>query len=335
MARGWRGVATPWARDPDLKAPFLDQFAEMAFVFPRAYAAYPRFSPARAAIASGRYPHATGATREGAVLAKNEPTLAAALKENGYHAAELTNLVDTLVDTLPREQPYFLSILLDPRLSGASFDPGSLHLRENVPADAESAARDALAQRYAAYRQMDQQFGKVLAAIDASNTIVVFTSDAGEQIGSHGLDEDDTFYEESARVPLAIRIPGIKASPSDLFVSHVDLMPTLGALCGADPVEGVQGRDLSSLMTGGRGDRPESVLVEGRIGQRDEWRMLVIGVDKIVTDAAGDPTHLFNLAADPYEKRNLAAEKSAELKRDQLLAMMRAERSRLLDFRRR
>jgi len=230
--------------------------------------------------------------------------------------------------------PFFLNVLLESR-PGSGPDASALHLRENVPQESAARTRNALAQRYSGYSDMDDQFGKILDAIDPSNTIVAFTSDAGEQIGSHGLDGDDVFYEESTRVPLAIRIPGVRAAASDLLVSHVDLMPTLLGLCSESQIEGVQGRDLSGLLTSGQGERPESVFAEGRIGQRDEWRMLALGVDKMVVDAAGDPTHLYNLAEDPYEMRNLVQEPSVQLKRAQLLATMRAARSRLLDFRRR
>lgn len=89
------------------------------------------------------------------------------------------------------------------------------------------------------------------------------------------------------------------------------------------------------MLLGKPGDRPESVFAEGKIGERNEWRMLVLGFDKLVVDRGGEPAHLFNLASDPYELNDLAREPGAKLKRDELTAVMRATRSRLLDFRRR
>ncbi len=323
IARGWRGVATPWNSDPDIQAPRLEAFSKQAIVFPRAYSAYPHPQEGRAAIASGRYPHATGA---GA-------TLESALREAGYRSSQQVGAsVDFIKAT--SDAPYFLSATIDPERFSSSRDAATLHLRDNVPKEIAEKTRDALVARYAAYASMDAQFGKLLDSVGES-TIVIFTSDAGEQIGSHELDGDDSFYEESVRVPLAIRFPGVQPGASDLLASTVDIMPTVLGLLGEPPVAGVQGRDLSWLITSGRGDRPESVFAEGRIGQRDEWRMLVLAMDKLVVDAAGDPTHLFNLARDPYEQRNLVHESSTELKRAQLLAIMRSERSRLLDFRRR
>jgi arylsulfatase A-like enzyme len=297
IARGWRGLATPWAGDPDIQAPRLDAFAKQAVVFPRAYAAYPHPEQARSAILTGRYPHAPG-----------DPVAI-----EGLIIVELQSHSST-PQRAPQPAPHF---------------------RENVPAESADRSKEGLAARYAAYTSMDEQFGKLLDGIDASNTIVVFTSDAGEQLGSHALEGDDTYYEETVRVPLAMRIPGVRPNASDMLVSHVDLMPTLRGLIGDPPVAGVQGRDLSWLITSNRGERPEFVFAEGKIGQKDEWRMLVLGLDKLVVDAAGDVTHLFNLASDPYENKNLARDPSAELKRAQLMAIMREERSRLLDFKRR
>ena len=299
IARGWRGVSAPWA-NAEIHAPALEKFAREAVVFPRAYTACPQPEHARDAILSGCYPHE----------ASKRPTLAEALQKS------------------------FQLKTLNAR-SERPADSDELRLRENVPPEEAEAARTNLASRYGDYSAMDAQFGKLLDTADPAKTIVVFTSDCGEQIGSHGIDGAGIFYEESVRVPLAIRIPGVRPSMSDLLISHVDLMPTLLTLCGADPVEGVQGRDLSSLIAEGHGERRESLLSEGKLGERDEWRMLLLGVDKIVTDASGNATHLFNLAEDPFEKTNLARDPKSELKRAQLLAMMRAERSRLLDFRRR
>ncbi len=333
IARGWRGQATPWAGDPDLKAPNLARFAAEAVVFPRAYAAYPHPSQARAAIATGRYPHATGATPDGAPLGKDLPTIESVLRDAGYHVAEQTGIGDDLAGKI-RQSPFFLQVILERERIGRGTEAENLQVRENVPAGAREETLVRLAERYSGYSQIDALFGKLLGLIDQSNTIVVFTSDAGEQIGSHGLDGDDTFFEESTRVPFAIRVPGVNASASELLISHVDVAPTLAGLCGADPLDGAQGRDLSTLLKSGSGERPESIFAEGRAGQRDEWRMLVQGADKLVTDAGGEATHLFNLATDPYELTDLVHDPSVQLKRAQLMATIRAARSRLLDFRR-
>lgn len=335
VARGWRGQATPWAGDADLKAPRLEAFAKESLVFPRAYAAYPHPAPARAAILTGRYPHSTGVIGDGTSLPKDEITLDGVLRDAGY---ETGRQVGAATDFLQKDRsaPFFLHILLEPPRATLGGDWDGLHVRENVPSETTPSVRAELAKRYTAYSDLDRQLGKILDGIKDMNTVVAFTSDCGEQIGSHGLQDDDIFYEESTRVPLAIRFPGVlRPSASDVPISHVDVMPTLLGLCSETPVEGAQGHDLAPLLMGGQGDRPESVFVEGRIGQKDEWRMLVLGFDKIVVNGAGDVTHLFNLAQDPYELNNLVHDPALNLKRAELLAIVRATRSRLLDFKRR
>src|SRR5260370_17808754 len=109
------------------------------------------------------------------------------------------------------------------------------------------------------------------------------------------------------RIPLVIRYPRAirNATSNDTLVSQVDLMPTLLKFCGVPIPETVQGRDLSGLLLGQSAERPDAIYAEGRQGQKDEWRLLVEGYDKLVTDLEGNVTHLYNLADDPYEMTNL------------------------------
>jgi arylsulfatase A-like enzyme len=334
VARGWRGLATPWAGEADLKAPNLEQFGKNAVVFPRTYACDPQADPGRAGILTGRYPHANGVTGDGAPLRTEEVALDAILKVAGYAVGDRLEWLDSKPDG-----PFFLNLTLEPPKVSRPADASSSHMRDNVPAGADANVREELARRYGAYAAMDEQLGAALAALDrkklAQNTVVVFTADRGEQIGSHGLEGDGVWFEESVRVPLAIRHPRAQPFASDVVASHVDIVPTLLALCGEPAFEGLQGHDLSALLLGQKGDRPESVFAEGKLGEKDEWRMLVQGADKIVVDVNGDVTHLYNLADDAFELTNLAHEPSVKLKRDQLLAGLRATRQRLLDFRRR
>ena len=85
------------------------------------------------------------------------------------------------------------------------------------------------------------------------------------------------------------------------------------------------------LLAGQAGERPEAVYAEGRLGQKDEWRMLVHGFDKLVVDMEGNVVYLFNLAEDPLEQTNLANVSAEQLKRDSLLAMERLWMKKLGD----
>jgi arylsulfatase A-like enzyme len=280
--------------------------------------------------------------------ADDHPTLGTVLRDAGYRTGTFrTRDVDEIIPFVhtPDGGPFFVDWNMENIANGLMErdNPDLLHLRENVPRQAQEQARDELAVFYARARTRDRDIGVVLEALDrplygeahglADNTIVIFTSNHGEQFGSHLDQGDDYIYEETIRIPLAIRYPRLlgAAAQNDMLVSQADIMPTLLQWCGARIPEPVQGRDLSALIAGRSGERPEAVYAEGRLGRKDEWRMLVRGYDKLVVDMEGNVTHLFNLADDPYEETNLAKVSAAQLKRDALLALQRQWMKKLGD----
>ena len=86
---------------------------------------------------------------------------------------------------------------------------------------------------YALVHEIDHHVGRILDKLKElgleKNTLVIFTSDHGEMLGSHGLREKNVFFEESVRVPLLMRLPG--AIPAGTVVkepvSHLDYFPTI------------------------------------------------------------------------------------------------------------
>ncbi len=106
---------------------------------------------------------------------------------------------------------------------------------------------------YASITHIDREVGRILKTLEetgcAENTIVVFTSDHGDQLLEHGLMGKNVFFESSIRVPLMLKLPG-KIRPSDQhnLVETIDVMPTLLELCGL-PIPGdCHGRSLTSLI---------------------------------------------------------------------------------------
>jgi len=106
--------------------------------------------------------------------------------------------------------------------------------------------------------------------------------------------------------------PGRRAG---VLASNVDLAPTLLALCGLEPDESMQGRNLVR-------EEPQSIYCAGGFGTAGEWRMVIRGLDKIVVDRSKNVTNLYNLGADPLETENHAHDSAYDLKRDELTALL-------------
>jgi arylsulfatase A-like enzyme len=102
---------------------------------------------------------------------------------------------------------------------------------------------------------LDDLIGTVAQTLQAKgeleNTVLVFTSDNGFLYGEHRLAEKLAIYEESIRVPLYVRMPGMTApSTVEALVLNNDLAPTLAALAGATPDLSVDGRSLVPFLQG-------------------------------------------------------------------------------------
>jgi arylsulfatase A-like enzyme len=306
---GWRGQAVPWDGAPDLIAPNLEEFGKQSVVFSRTYCASPKQDLAQTALLTSKYPHA----------AKVDDEPLRQLKRCTPEEA-----VQEFVKT-----PFAVQIVfLDPP-SIHQPNTARLHPRGNVPPSTEPVARLALAKFYGHCAAIDESIGKILAALDtlklADDTVVAFTSDCGQQLGSHRVQGSDVPFEESVRIPLAIRYPRkLKPDAHDL-ATQVDIMPTLLTLCGLEIPEGVQGVDLFGKAP------PEIAFAEGKFGEPDEWRMMIRGYDKLIATPKGDVTHLFNLADDPYELTNLVQDSAQKLKLASLKAQLLAQMKKLGD----
>jgi arylsulfatase A-like enzyme len=120
----------------------------------------------------------------------------------------------------------------------------------------EAGLRKVMLDYYGAITGIDEQFARLLKALDesgqADNTIVVFTSDHGEMLGSHGRMQKQCPFEEAVRVPFMVRYPGVTRSKakSDTLFAAIDIYPTLCGLAGIAVPRHCEGRDLSAVMRG-------------------------------------------------------------------------------------
>jgi arylsulfatase A-like enzyme len=184
---------------------------------------------------------------------------------------------------------------------------------------------------HAMVAQLDANVGRLLAALDRlglrETTAVIFTSDHGDMAGSHGLKNKGVASEESARIPLVVRVPGARGARggggpgqvSDALASSVDLLPTCLGLAGLPPKHGAEGADLSPVVRGAAPDPDRPVFSE-----MGGWCMVRRGACKLVARRPGlQPEHLFNLQADPYEMTDLVDDPAHASTREALLATLR------------
>ncbi len=199
------------------------------------------------------------------------------------------------------------------------YSPEALILRDNVPPEHEGEARRDLAGYYAHCTALDDAFGQLMATLDetglADNTIVVFTSDHGDMLGSQGQGRKQRPYEESIRVPLLIRDPRHPdPRTDDAPFDAPDMMPTLLGLCGLPIPDSVQGLDFSGGILTGRPATCEDALL-ALYTPFHEWRWDNGGREYrglrtrrytyVRTLLDGGPWLLYDNQEDPFQLRNL------------------------------
>jgi len=177
---------------------------------------------------------------------------------------------------------------------------------------------------FAAVTGTDEQFGRILDALKQQkledNTIVVFTADHGEMMGSHNRMHKSVWYEESLGIPFIIRWPGkIPARRDNLLLNPADMMPSLLGLMGlADHIPSdIEGSNYSAIMLGKPGTRPTSALYLNCSGQRGGNRGLRTHRYTFAINRRKDGTNeilLFDNKKDPYQLENIA-ESSPEVVR--------------------
>ncbi|MFW6061840.1 MAG: sulfatase [Planctomycetota bacterium] len=211
---------------------------------------------------------------------------------------------------------------------------------------------------------VDTHIGRILDTLEETgqmdNTIIVFTSDHGDMMGSHGLLGKGYGYEEDARVPLVVRLPGqtdgrLVTGP----VSHIDLVPTLLEAMDQPRPEHLQGRSLLPLATGEQDEPDRDVFYEWNVNpdgenqgpadlpehaegmgtpeqlaasKADPHRTIVTpDLWKFTLSRAGEH-RLFNLNVDPGETRNLAADATHTARGRDLAGRIRAWQKRTRDI---
>jgi arylsulfatase A-like enzyme len=251
------------------------------------------------------------------------------------------------------DRPFFLHVNFpaphDPRIRPRgferSYEPGVLPLppsfQDRHPFDHGNAGgrdelllprpldprelREELAVYYACISALDAQVGRIIAALrdtgELRRTYVVFSSDQGLALGSHGLLGKQNLYEHTFRVPFLVKGPGIPAGRklnADAYLR--DLFPTTCELAGVPVPATVQSRSLAGLMRGGAATVHPFVVGY----YTDTQRCIREGKWKLIRYSKADRTQLFDLRKDPLELSDLSANPSQARRVKRLTARMEA-----------
>jgi len=243
------------------------------------------------------------------------------------------------------EKPFYLNLsFIGPH--PPFWHPGELkHDPEAMPPPKGREDSEAERVRRAHYMDkcslIDDYIGRLIGVLEernmVENTVILFTSDHGENLGDFGIWDKRFFYEESVGVPLIMSGPGVPAEErnngprlSKVMVSHLDLYPTILSLAGIeyDRDRRRDGRNITDMVRGIPGSGRTEIVSE--LGTAV---MIRTGNWKLVFDPqSGGVQHLYNLVRDPYELENLSGAPGYENITGWLMERLLADRIRLWQY---
>lgn len=223
------------------------------------------------------------------------------------------------IDDLPQPHPETLHPELRTLQRRAGLEDG-----ESVSLEDQRRARIAY---YGMCTHVDRLIGDILNALEesgqAENTIVIYTSDHGEQLGEHGMWWKHTFYESSVGIPLLMAGPNIpQGMEINSNLSLLDLAPTMLDMANAPALPRASGRSFRCLLEGDTTAWSNTVIAENRWGstlqcmlKQDSWKLCYY---------PGHAPQLFDLSRDPQEIHDLAQEPAYLPQRERMLETLLA-----------
>jgi arylsulfatase A-like enzyme len=280
-------------------------------------------------------------------------------RSSGYPGKEIADAAVAFLNERPRDKPFFMYLAFanphDPRVVNREyrdryqesamplpanyrplhpFNNGELLVRDEQLAPwprTPEVVRSHLTDYYGVITYLDMQIGRILQVLKdqgiEDETIVVFSSDHGLAIGSHGLFGKQNIYEDGMKVPLIFAGPGISRGRSNAFAYLFDIFPTLLDLAGLPNAEGLDARSLAPVIRGESQGVRDAVF----LAYRDFQRSIRVGDWKLIRYPEINRSQLFNLAADPAETHDLAADPASKSQVKELMARLEAEQKRLGD----
>ena len=189
----------------------------------------------------------------------------------------------------------------------------------------DADALRARAAYWALVEEMDGMIGRIFEALEqngfSDHTMIVYSSDHGEQVGEKALWMKRTFYEDSVRVPALVSWPGVlpEGEVSERVISALDLNATMLDALGAPGLPHSRGRSLLPLLRGETETWEDVAYSEYCIYEGHYQRMIRQGDWKLVYYHGYD-SQLFNLAEDPEELNNRADDVACKAIREELTA---------------
>jgi arylsulfatase A-like enzyme len=264
------------------------------------------------------------------------------IETEGYEPVIQTDLALEYLQTQPADRPFCLLLSWGPPHDPYDqvpeeyrrlYDPTTLELRANVRPEADNPlatgmeCRRATADYYAAITALDSQLARLLNHLETTgkekDTVVIFTSDHGDMLWSHGCLKKQTPYEESIHVPFLMRWPGYVQAGSvrSTLTGTVDLLPTLLGVLGIDPPIGLFGRDLAEhwieFPSKPAQTPPEALFIANYFVSDEavqqampEWRGVRTARYTYAERVGRLPWLLFDNLADPYQEHNLVGDPS-------------------------
>jgi choline-sulfatase len=177
---------------------------------------------------------------------------------------------------------------------------------------------------YAKITMIDERIGDIVAALRKrgilDNTWIVYSSDHGENLGDHRLNQKIVFYESALKVPCIIRPPrGTTGWQSNALVDHLDIVTTLLEVAKAVPLPDSGGRSLVSKIADGANVAGANTGKEAIISEVIGYSMVYDGRYKLAADAAtGQQVEFLDTREDPRELTNRVEEASTVGIREEL-----------------